>query len=273
MTDREAYVRDFDSLIAAFIDIGGQLAGIRINPSTQFLYNAEGLGKKLINHIVTTRVLLNGYKLGPFERTVDFGSIAILARAALETYLTLNYLFVSPEDEDEKIFKLNAWYLGGLDRIKYKPAYAENQAKYEEELKRADQLKDSIRKSRYFGALKDRTKDEVLKGIWKIGGWPDLARKAGFDDGYFRKQYMFLSSYSHSNNLSVMQTQQIIDFDAKREMAEAFISVPMVVLGKYAYDYVQIMPTLKEKIDFSLDKFRVLYIYKQIGEKLNNSPH
>jgi hypothetical protein len=156
-------------------------------------------------------------------------------------------------------------------RIKYKQAYADNQAKYEEEVKHAEQLRDTIRRTRYFGTLKDRTKEGVLKGVWKIGGWPDLAKKAGFDDDYFRKQYMFLSAYAHSNSLSVYQTQQVTNIDAKRQMADAFISVPMVVLGKYAYDYVQIMPTLKGKIDFSLGKYRILYRYKEIGERLNNA--
>jgi hypothetical protein len=271
MTEREVHIQDFDSLIDAFVDIGSQLAGVQIDPSTQFLYNAEGLGKKLINHIVTTRILWEGYKLGTYEGTVDFGSMAILARAALETYLTFNYLFVSPADDDEKLFKLNAWYLGGLDRIKYKPAYEENQAKYQEEVNYAALLKDTIRKTRYFVDLKDSIKRQVLKGIWKIGGWPDLAKEAGFDENYFRKQYMFLSTYGHSNHLSVIQTQQIIDIEDKRQMADAFISVPMVVLGKFAYDYVQIIPTLKGQIDFNFGKYRILYRYKEIGEMLNNA--
>lgn len=268
MNERNEHRKDFDNLITAFIEIGNKLVGIKIAKDSEFLYHAEGLGKKLINHIVTVRVLSNGYKFGAFEATIDFGSIAVLARAALETYLTFNYLFVSPNDDDEKIFKLNVWYLGGLDRIKYKPAFADNLHKYEEEIERASRLKDIIRNTKYFSTLHDQRQKQALKGVWKLDEWAALAKKAGFSDEFFRKQYMFLSSYAHSNNLSVFQTQQINDLDGKRAMAESFIIAPMVVLGKYAFDYVQIMPGLKETVNFDSPQFKILNTYKFIGENL-----
>jgi hypothetical protein len=211
-----------------------------------------------------------GYQFEDHEPTIDFASISILARSVLETYLTLHYLFVSPVDEDERQFKLHAWYLGGLDRIKYKPAFSDNLKKYEEEMTRAMELREAIKQTGYFQRLNEQGKKGVLKGNWRIGAWVDLAKKAGFDEGYFRKQYLFLSAYVHSNNLSVFQIQQIKDLDVKRQMAESFFIVPMLVLGKYAYDYVELMPGLKVKIDFNSQKYKVLLQYKNIAENLRN---
>jgi len=132
------------------------------------------------------------------------------------------------------------------------------------------ELREAIQQTGYFHRLDEQKKKSVLEGNWRIGAWVDLAKKVGFDEGYFRKQYMFLSAYAHSNNLGVFQIQQIKDLDAKRQMAESFFVVPMVVLGKYAHDYVQIMPGLKEKIDFTSPKYQVLLQYKIIGENLRN---
>jgi hypothetical protein len=271
MDQRQEHRKEFDNLISAFIDIGNQLAGERIEREQEFLYYAEGLGQKLINHILTIRELANGYSIEGCDLTIDFGSIAILARSVLETYLTLHYLFVSPVDEDEKQFKLHTWFLGGLDRIKYKPAFADNIKKYEDEVERAANLREVIQRTSFFGRLSEQQKKDVLNGHWRIGSWVDLAKKAGFDEGYFRKQYMFLSTYAHSNHLSVIQIQQIKELDSKQKMAEAFFVVPMIVLGKYSYDYVQLIPGLKDKTDFTSPKYQILQLYKEIGEQLNNN--
>jgi len=88
MNPRQQHWKDFDDLIRAFIDIPNQLAGARIEKEHQFLYNAEGLGKKLIDHIITIHMLSQGYRFEDHEPTIDFSSIAILARSVLETYLT-----------------------------------------------------------------------------------------------------------------------------------------------------------------------------------------
>jgi hypothetical protein len=104
----------------------------------------------------------------------------------------------------------------------------------------------------------------------KLGGWFELAKRAGFNEGYFRKQYMFLSSYSHSNRLSVIQIQQVKTLAEQTEMANAFVGIAMVLLAKYSYDYVQIIPPLKNKVDLASDKYRIIRIYKNIGELLSN---
>jgi len=266
----EDHVIDFDTLIDIFIEIGSHLQGEKIDPEFTYLYNAEGLGKKILNHALTVRTLFNGYTYKSFEPQIDFSSMAILTRAALETYLTLNYLFVAPKDRDELEFKLNSWYLGGLDRIKYKPAFADNLQKWQEEMLQAEELKKKIQASCFFAGLKPNRQKDVLSGDWKLGGWFELAKSAGFNEGYFRKQYMFLSSYSHSNRLSVIQIQQTKKFSEQTEMANAFIGILMVLLAKHSYDYVHIIPPLKNKVDLTSEKYQIIRIYKNIGERLSN---
>jgi hypothetical protein len=140
--DNISQAEDFDQLIRSFINIGNRMEHEEMTKSNESFYNAEGLGKKILHHIITSRFLINGYQLNEFYPQVDFASIAVFTRAALETYLTFNYLFVAPKNVDEKEFKLQAWYLGGLDRIKFEPAFVDNIRKFKDEFQQASPNKD-----------------------------------------------------------------------------------------------------------------------------------
>jgi|SRR5215216_2055001 len=44
---------------------------------------------------------------------IDFGSIAVIARAALEPYLTFFEVFIAPKSDDEFEFNYCLWHLSG----------------------------------------------------------------------------------------------------------------------------------------------------------------
>lgn len=50
-------------------------------------------------------------------------------------------------------------------------------------------------------------------------------------------------------------------------MAKASISVLMVVLAKFMYDYIQLIPELKA-IERDLEAFPMISIWKMVGENL-----
>lgn len=261
-------MKDFDKLISALIKIANKMEGETITKSNEFLYNGEGLCKKILHHIVTCRVLMKGYQLEGFNPQIDFTSIAVLTRAALETYLTFNYIFTSPNNSDEKEFKLQAWYLGGLDRIKFKPAFADNTQKWEEEFKQSEQIRLKIEATNFYKTLSQKNQKKILKGEWKYGGWPQLAASSGLDEKYFRQIYSWLCAYSHSNRWSIIQIQQMSDLRKQKQMAEAFIIILMITLGKYGYEYIHLMPGLKDKVDIHGAEYKILLEYKTLAEGL-----
>jgi hypothetical protein len=110
---------------------------------------------------------------------------------------------------------------------------------------------------------------KVLKGDWKYGGWDSLAVSAGLDEKYFRQIYSWLCAYAHSSRWSVVQIQQMSGLDKQREMGSAFISILMITLGKYGFDYIEIMPRLKEKVDISSKEYQKILEYKTIAELLS----
>ena len=110
-----------------------------------------------------------------------------MTRSAFESYLILNCLFVAPKDDDEREFKIQSWYLGGLDRIKYKPASSTAREIWEKEVLLVAQTKEKVSGTKIFKNLKVNRQDDILKGNWKIQGWHELAVQAGFNEDYFRK--------------------------------------------------------------------------------------
>ena len=95
-----------------------------------------------------------------------------------------------------------------------------------------------------------------------------MAVGAGFSETHFRKIYSFLSAYAHSNRLSIIQMQQISTISEQRQFSLAFIGIAMTVLGKYAYDYIYLIPGLQQKVDMNSADYKLILQYKQIAEML-----
>lgn len=269
MDDTEI-IKDFDELLHYFISIGNKLERGRIPEGKELLYNAEGLGQKIVHHTITIRVLYNGYQLNGFVPTVDFASIGVLTRSVFETYLVFHYLFVEEVNADEKEFRVQSWYLGGLDRIKYKPAFEGNLPQLEKENQEAEELKVKIKATAKFQNLDERSQKKILKGKWQYKQWHEMATSAGFSENFFRQLYMYMSSYAHANRLSVIQIQQMKTIEEQKDVAAGFVGIILTVISKYIYDYVQIMPGLSEKVNLDSPEYGLVKMYKAIGESIQS---
>jgi hypothetical protein len=260
-------LEDFDALFSLCAGIAGMQAG-KTSPGQEFLYNAEGLGKKIMNHALTARYLLKPMVLANYEPKVDFSSIAVLTRAALESYLIFYWVFVSPKNDDEKEFRFHSWVLGGLNRTKYKPAYGEYSEKWQKEMDMAEDLRKKIQATSVYQNLKPANQEKALEGELLTWGWFRLTIDAGFNEPFFRKIYMYLSNYAHSNRVSIIQVQQINAIPDQQEMGISAIGMLAIVLGKFMYDYVAFIPVLKEAINLNDPQYGLIMEYKTIGEKI-----
>lgn len=265
--------KDIDILINTFIEIGNSVEGKQIPQGFQYAYYAEGLGQKIINHAITIRYLFNGHQLVSggfmFEPRVDYSSIIILTRAAIETYLTLNYVFVAEGNEDLRQFRFLCWDLAGyIERSKMQATTEEHVILKESEKKAIESISAEIKENLVFKTLPLYDQKQALKGEWRLNyKWHDLATKAGFNIDFFRQQYKFLCSYAHASRLSVIQIQQNKTFENQKEMATSSISTIMVVLAKHIHDYIEIMPQLKDaKKD--VPNYPIIQFWKTIGEEL-----
>jgi hypothetical protein len=267
------YEEQFDLLIKEFIDIGNGLEKQQIPADNTSIYFAEGLGQKVINHILTARYLMQGFQLGIeknlYEARIDFSSIAILTRAALETYLTFHHVFIAPKNKEELQFRFICWDIAGyLDRADF-VATNEREIKLKETERLAiEKLTAELNNNNLFKTKSAPNKKRVLNGQWRLDkSWLDLAIEAGFGESFFKQQYKFLCGYAHSSRLSIIQIQQNKTVGEQGEMAKASMGVLMVILSKFIHDYVELMPPLHGKKEY-VSKNVLIATWKLVGETI-----
>jgi hypothetical protein len=113
---------------------------------------------------------------------VDFSSIAVIERAAIETYLTFFEVFIAPTSEDEFTFAWSLWELAGL--VGMERAVAEDPVYgpyYEYDLKRAARARTQLEGTLVFQRLKGKAQEAATRlgdvgneGRFRLGVAPRL---------------------------------------------------------------------------------------------------
>lgn len=264
---------DFELLIKIALEIGNSLDGQKTSINRPNIYFAEGIGQKIMSHIISAHYLSKGYQLATnkhlFAEQIDFSSVSLLVRAALESYLTFNYVFVSAQTEDDLTFRFKCWNLGGfIDRSDFIPTEERHFKLKEFESEQIKTIQNELQQFKAFKNLSAGDKKNALNGKWKLSNsWSKLAVNAGFNKKFFDDQYKFLCSHAHSSRLSIIQVQQTKDLKSQSEMTKSSIGILMIVLAKYLFDYINLIPELNH-FTTDLEKFHMISVWKSIGEGL-----
>jgi hypothetical protein len=268
------YKADFDILIDAAIQIGKMMQGVKVEKSPVQFHLAEGLGKKIVNHTLSARHLIQGYQLkllsSNYEPKIDIASIAVLTRAAMETYLTLNHVFVAKECDTTRELRFLSWDLAGyIERADFTAKDPEHIKLKEKEVKEANRRILELEKLVAYQELNSKKKKQIIRGNWRANAsWHDLAIESGFNSDYFSQQYKYLCSYAHSGRLSVIQVQQNDTFKIQQDMADSFMGTLMMILAKNMIDYIKIFPNL-ELVKQNRDLYSIIFLWKEIAERID----
>lgn len=196
--------------------------------------------------------------------------MAVLTRAAFETYLTLNYIFIQPQTKIEKDFRFKCWDMAGyIERGKY-PATREEHEKLKTSEKNAkNKIVEELKDNTIFQELNHQQRKNVLKGKWRIdNGWVSLAEQASLGKHMFQHFYSYLCSYSHSGRLSIIQIEQIKDFEKEKNFSNVFLNINLIILSRLIIDYIKLFPICKESFDSNKDAAQTTRIWIEIGNKL-----
>jgi Family of unknown function (DUF5677) len=267
------YEEGFDQLIKLTIDIGNQLRQQPIPPGDSYVY-IEGLGQKIIRHVLSAKFIGEGYQLRigkeVYEQMMDFGSVMVITRAALEAYLTFHFLFVDPKEPDKKRFRLLCWHIGAfLDRADHEPEQEAHIQLKASEVRELEKYRKELKNNTYYNnSITPKAQEKAFDGEWRIfDGWTKLATSAGFPESFFRQQYRLLCSYSHSGRHSVMQIHDAKTPELQNNMIQASRAILILMLAKFIDDYVDQFPALqlvKKEPSYQLVKF-----WKHIAETIN----
>jgi hypothetical protein len=261
------------TLIDHFILVANSIKGLTLQSSVPKRF-VEPLAKKTISHIISSLSLFEGTKFrlsdNTYIQTVDFSSIAVLTRAALETYLTFNYIFVSPKENMDKEFRYYCWDLAGIIEREEFPTLDEqsNKVKRNEKVIK-EQIKKELESNKYYQKLSKSEKRFLEKGNWRLGkSWNDLALLAGFNKNYFKYLYSYLCSYSHSGRLSILQIEQTKEIYNEKDFAKIYQTLNFMIVAGLLRDYVDLIPPCKKMYESNKN---AVYLTKLGCDLIKNS--
>jgi hypothetical protein len=106
--------KEYLKLLETLIKVIEANKGVPAGPDDRVL-DAEGLALKFFGHACSAIYLYTGTTVPEIMASLfDVGSINVLGRAALETFLVFHYVFVDPSSDQERDLRYLSWLLAGL---------------------------------------------------------------------------------------------------------------------------------------------------------------
>lgn len=249
------------------IDVGEAAAGTPLTGNRR-LVDAEGLSQKFFQHAVSLFYLSRGTFIPEIPAQFwDPGSVNVLARVALETFLIFHHIFIAQASKDEKDFRYWAWSLSGLlDRQQYKPQTPEGVSKLAQEKAEIDNLRTKFQGNAHFNSLTNNQRRNVLqKGIWRSHSWSRIGLEAGLSRTYAELFYRYLSGYAHASSLSTWQTHQATTAQVQQDLIAATLDFVMIAMTFMIRSYAGLFPQAKDVIPEAEKRHNILQIWTDIG--------
>ncbi len=206
---------NLEPLLAILLTVAEAQRGTVAGPD-QRLLDAEGLVLKFVGHVSAAIALSRGTNLPDLGIAFfDPGSVSVLVRTAVETFLVFHHVFVAPSRPEEADLCYLGWELGGLaDRQRFPLRSPAGKRLLEQEAAQIEALKARLQGNEAFAGLPAAQRKQLLRGRWRAGGdgrdipWRDLALAAGFNEDSANGIYHYLCGHAHSSWISVLQLRQ-----------------------------------------------------------------
>lgn len=227
-------------------------AGKVIPVGLSWMNDAQVLARKFYYHLASLHVLVQPVEVmmprGSASH-VDHGSVLILARAALETYLTFAHVY-GCTDPDLREFRHLTWHCAGLlDRQKLQASArkAENRQKLADEKSAIETLRAAMQAHVKWAQHPAKDRKTFLMGDWRAGrGWAAIGVEAGFHPVHIRDLYSYLCGYSHASWLSILQVRDARDLVQQATLAATSVSSACVLMSFFAHHYVALFPEAEQ---------------------------
>jgi hypothetical protein len=257
------------------LDLAYQVAqSLKRKPASDSRWpDCQQLATKLGFHAATVYALRQGTR-APLPSSAsganffDFASVAVITRAALETYLTLFEVFFEPTTDDEFEFSHALWQLSGfIVRENYVPSDPALQSKFANAQQEIQDLRNRLQKTAKFATMTPGEQKEVLKGKRKRD-WTSVVNAAGFGQQTIWRIYAYYSGYVHADGLSCVQIVTANTADEQIEHIEFHMVTMMVVMSKMIVEYARKFPEAKEVCDKNSDTFYLADVMAQAVSRI-----
>src|SRR5574341_1021531 len=232
---------EYLQLLDLMYEVAQSLKGKQVTDGR--LVDLEQLTGKFFYHAASIYWLRQGTKV-PVPRSVvngasffDTASVTVLARAALETYLTMFEVFFEPATDDDFEYNHALWQLSGfIIREGFVPTDPSLAADYARAQKEIEEIRDRLRKTQKFNTLTPNQQKVVLRGK-RTREWAGLAKGMGIGKQTIGRIYAYQSSYVHADGLSGAQLVSARTAAEQIELIETNMHFVMIVMSKMILDY------------------------------------
>ena len=267
---------DYIKLLETLIKVLEANKGTALGEDDRFLY-AEGLSKKFIGHTASALYLFRSTTLQDVKVTdkgisfFDTGSINVLGRAALESFLVFHYVFVEPRSDDEKDFRYFLWLRASyIDKQKFPARTEEGKKQLNNEKKIIDTLKDKINSNSVFKQLTEKEKEKLLKGQWRLQSWTSIGVSAGLSEILAKHFYSYLCIYAHSGCQSAQQVGNAETTEAQIALCVATMKFIMIAMANMIKAYCQLFDKSNDVIQEDEDAKKLINQWVHIGTSIQN---
>jgi hypothetical protein len=279
-TDDKQECRKLLGLLAQVI---GANKGSTIGDDDRYLY-AEGLANKCFKHTLTALVVSRGMNIADFPSkeigVIDVGSVDVLTRAALETFLTFHYIFSAPKTKEEQDYRFWAYKAAGIaERQNLPEKTAEQRQQKAKWKKKLEELHDKLKSNAIFQSLDKNQKEQIFEGKgkwrWKPSckkhlSWREIAIDAGFSKKMLASHmYRYLSGYAHSSSLSILQINQAYENRQEERLVSSAIATINILTANLVREYCELFPKGEAVLSKDLEGKNLVEQWIQIGQRLD----
>lgn len=272
--------KDYIKLLETLIKVAEANKGTQLGEDERLL-KAEGLFTKFIGHAASVLYLFRSTTLPDVKVTdrgisfFDPGSINVLGRAALESFLVFHYVFVEPRSDDEKDFRYYLWrYASYIDNQKFPSRSEEGKKQLNDEKKIIDTLQNKIKNNSIFKQLDIKKKEELLrkmekgKEAWRLQSWTNIGVSAGLSEILAKQFYGHLCAYAHSGYKSAQQIGNAQTKETQKALCVATMKLIMIAMANMIKAYCQMFEKSNDVLQKDEDAKKLIDQWVHFGTSL-----
>ncbi len=247
---KQEYVRLLDMLVKV-IYANRDLSVSDINDGER-LESAHALASKFFGHALTVLYLSYGtnQELPSLKwHSVDFASIDVITRAALEAFLIFHHVFYASAEPEEKNYRYWTYRAEGMANRQSIGAFAgtkKERQQFEEEKKG---LAARLESNQIFQSLSTKQKGQVFEGngMWrwkpdnkKRLAWRAIGIEAGFGKVLANNIYNILCGAAHSTSIGVRQTFPTLNKRGEEHLYAGTVAIMNIVTANLIQEYCEL---------------------------------
>jgi hypothetical protein len=257
---------DYQRLLELLIDVVEANKGIVAGQDDRVL-DAEGLAVKFVFHAASALYLYRSTTLPELNASFfDAGSVNVVSRAALETFLVFHYIFIEPTTDQDRDYRYTAWRLAGLlERQQFPIWSAPAKAALAREANAIGPLMDRLKANATFATLTPKQQKNVLTGQWRLHSWTHIGRSAGLHDINAKALYAYLCGYAHAGHLSVLQLRQANVAMSQRSLCATSMNLVLIAMANMVRSYCTLFLKARIRLEQEPNRGSLVDVWIGVG--------